>query len=74
MRRRHSPRFFLVSSPFGIEKRLARYPQFYSRIGFVHEFRTLSSDHVRELLARRWRPWGVGWRLRRDGSTKVPGS
>ena len=42
-----------------MEKRLARYPQFYSRIGFVHEFRPLAVKEVRELLDRRWTPAGV---------------
>jgi hypothetical protein len=43
----------------GLEKKLARYPQFYSRIGFVHEFRPLAAKEVRELLDRRWAPPGV---------------
>ena len=48
----------LIGMP-GIEKRLARYPQFYSRIGFVHEFRPLAAKEVRELLNRPWAPPGV---------------
>jgi DNA transposition AAA+ family ATPase len=48
----------LIGMP-GIEKRMARYPQFYSRIGFVHEFRPLGTGDMRWLFAQRWAPSGV---------------
>ena len=48
----------LIGMP-GLEKRLARYPQFYSRIGFVHEFRSLAAQEIRQLLDQRWAPPGV---------------
>lgn len=48
----------LIGMP-GLEKRLARYPQFYSRIGFVHEYRVLNACELRQLLGRCWTPPGV---------------
>jgi DNA transposition AAA+ family ATPase len=44
----------LIGMP-GIEKRVVRYPQLFSRIGCVHEFRALSDANVQDMLEERWR-------------------
>ena len=43
----------------GIERRLARYPQLYSRIGFAHEYRALSTDELRFVLEHHWETIGL---------------
>lgn len=48
----------LIGMP-GIEKRLARYPQFYSRVGFVHQFCPLTETDLGILFGKGWRPPGV---------------
>jgi DNA transposition AAA+ family ATPase len=48
----------LIGMP-GIQKRLARYPQLHSRVGFAHEFRPLPASDLRRLLQQGWRPPGI---------------
>ena len=37
----------------GIEKRMARYPQLYSRVGFAHHYRPLQGDELTFVLTHR---------------------
>lgn len=48
----------LIGMP-GIEKRLSRYPQLYSRVGFAHQYRPLANDELSFVLTRRWRELGL---------------
>jgi len=48
----------LIGMP-GMEKRLSRYPQFYSRVGFAHHYRALTGEELSFVLTRHWRALGL---------------
>ena len=43
----------------GFERRLARYPQLYSRIGFAHQYRALDGEDLDTVLTAAWQRLGV---------------
>ncbi|WP_347553088.1 AAA family ATPase (plasmid) [Pseudalkalibacillus hwajinpoensis] len=54
----HDLAMIFIGMP-GIEKRLARYPQLYSRIGFAHEYQKLSKDEMHHILEYKWDELGI---------------
>ena len=59
---RNSTGLILIGMP-GIEKRLARFPQLYSRIGFSHRYASLSKDELTLVLAGYWKRLGKRRRI-----------
>ena len=48
----------LIGMP-GLEKRMARYPQLYSRIGFAHEYRQIGKEEMLFILEHHWKALGL---------------
>jgi DNA transposition AAA+ family ATPase len=47
----------LIGMP-GLERKLARYAQLYSRVGFLHEYKALSQEEMRFIIEKRWQELG----------------
>ncbi len=58
----HNLAMIFIGMP-GIEKKLSRYPQLYSRIGFAHEFDNLSKDETHHILEYKWQDLGFDLKL-----------
>jgi len=47
----------------GIEKKISRYPQFYSRVGFSHAYKPLSEEEMEFVLKHHWEKLGLSLSL-----------
>ncbi|PWF82818.1 AAA family ATPase [Kocuria rosea] len=47
----------LIGMP-GLERQFSHYPQFYSRVGFAHQYRPLGQEELVFVLQRHWRSLG----------------
>lgn len=57
---RHKIGVILIGMP-GIEKRFSRYAQFYSRVGFVHNFKSINQHEMGHLLKYKWEELGLSF-------------
>jgi DNA transposition AAA+ family ATPase len=60
----------LIGMP-GLQKRLARYAQLYSRVGFVHQFLPLGGAELQHVIQRQSQQLGLGLELYNGTDTSV---
>ena len=54
---RNKVALILIGMP-GLEKQFSRFPQFYSRVGFAHQYRALGQDELNFVVERHWKRLG----------------